>query len=151
VKHSKNIVLNKESNTFKAANWKLTKDWLYDVIEKEGKELGFLNYSLISDESLLKINKDSLNHDYYTDIITFDLSDIEGIIEGDIYISYDRIKENAKVFHVKRMRELRRVFVHGLLHLLGYRDKTKKQKKVIREKEDLYLDVFYSSFKKKKK
>ncbi len=143
VKHPKiNIQIHREYPIFYVPEWKRIQIWLQDVIKKEGKILGFLNIVLVQDESLLKINKETFSHNYYTDIITFDLSDSKDIIEGDLYISYDRIKENAKVFHVKRILEIRRVFVHGVLHLIGYNDKTKKQKLIMRQKEHLYLSIF---------
>lgn len=95
-----------------------------------------------SDEELLKINQRSLQHDTYTDIITFDLSDTEGVIDGEIYISVDRIKENAFVFGVGFRNEYQRVLSHGLLHLMGFKDKTTEEKTEMRKQEDLALAVF---------
>ena len=96
-----------------------------------------------SDEELLEINQRSLQHDTYTDIITFDLSDTEGVIDGEIYISVDRIKENASVFGVAFRNEYRRVLSHGLLHLMGFKDKTTKEKAEMRKQEDLALAIFH--------
>ena len=95
-----------------------------------------------SDEELLKLNQSALQHNTYTDIITFDLSDTEGVIDGEIYISVDRIKENASVFGVSFRNEYQRVLSHGLLHLMGFKDKTNEEKAEMRKQEDLALAVF---------
>jgi len=95
-----------------------------------------------SDEELLEINQRSLQHDTYTDIITFDLSDTEGVIDGEIYISVDRIKENASVFGVAFRNEYHRVLSHGLLHLMGFKDKTNEEKTEMRKQEDFALAIF---------
>jgi rRNA maturation RNase YbeY len=147
VKHSKNIQINRELEKFAISKRKLLREWLNFVAEKEGKKIVSLEYTLVKDKTLLAINNEKLGHDYYTDIITFDLADSKNVVEGDIYISYDRIKENAKLFHVKHSDELRRVLLHGLLHLLGYKDKTKKQSELMREKEDGYLNIYNREFK----
>ena len=97
-----------------------------------------------SDEELLEINQRSLQHDTYTDIITFDLSDTEGVIDGEIYISVDRIKENAFVFGVGFRNEYQRVLSHGLLHLMGFKDKTNEEKTEMRKQEDLALAIFHN-------
>ncbi|MDA8629903.1 rRNA maturation RNase YbeY [Bacteroidia bacterium] len=96
-----------------------------------------------SDEELLQVNQRSLQHDTYTDIITFDLSDTEGVIDGEIYISVDRIKENASLFGVGFCNEYRRVLSHGLLHLMGFKDKTTEEKAEMRKQEDLALAIFH--------
>ncbi|GHB89146.1 rRNA maturation RNase YbeY [Persicitalea jodogahamensis] len=113
--------------------------WLKFVIDQEEHELNSLNYIFCSDEYLLNMNREHLNHDYYTDIITFDTSDEEKQVEGEIYISIDRVNENAATANVKEDEELRRVMVHGVLHLLGYDDDTDSNKEKIRDKEDYYL------------
>ena len=107
------------------------------------------NYTIISlvyvhqsDEELLKLNHRSLQHDTYTDIIAFDLSDTEGVIDGEIYVSVDRIKENASVFGVGFRNEYQRVLSHGLLHLMGFKDKTNEEKTEMRKQEDLALAIF---------
>ena len=97
-----------------------------------------------SDEELLEINQRSLQHDTYTDIITFDLSDTEGVIDGEIYISVDRIKENSSVFGVAFRNEYHRVLSHGLLHLMGFKDKTNEEKMEMRKQEDLALAIFHN-------
>lgn len=104
----------------------------------ECKEIGEISVILLSDEDLLKINIDYLNHDYYTDIITFDYS--EGCkISGDLYISVDRVKENAQKYGYRFEEELKRVIIHGILHLCGYNDKSRKEQHEMRKKEDYYL------------
>lgn len=120
----------------------ITKQWLNKVAQIYKKEIISLNYTFCSDEELLVINKAYLNHDYYTDIITFDLSEVKTHIEGDIYISIDRVKDNAKENKVKYENELYRVIAHGLLHLIGLKDKTKLQKKEMREAEATALNLW---------
>ena len=113
--------------------------WLEKVATEEGQEIEELNYIFCSDEYLLEMNKTHLNHDYYTDIITFDNSFEGNNIMGDVYMSIDRIKENAEEYKVDFDHELNRVLVHGLLHLLGYNDKTEKQQNEMTLKENAYL------------
>jgi probable rRNA maturation factor len=99
-----------------------------------------LVYVLVDDEKLLEINKQVLKHDYYTDIITFDYSDGKKL-EGEIYISIDRVKENALSFGAEFHVELLRVICHGVLHMVGYRDKSKPEKEMMRQKEDYYINL----------
>ena len=108
----------------------------------EGIKKTRLNYILCGDEYLLQINKHYLNHDTLTDIITFDLSDDENSITGEIYISVDRVKENAVLFKVPYNNELHRVIFHGALHLCGYKDKTTDDKVEMRQEEDNCLGVY---------
>jgi probable rRNA maturation factor len=112
------------------------------IFKKEGKALSNLTYVFCSDQYLLDINRRFLNHDYYTDIITFDISGPKEETEGEIYISIDRVKDNAKLLHQKYNKEMLRVIFHGALHLCGYKDKSKSQQQEMREKEDLYLKIF---------
>jgi rRNA maturation RNase YbeY len=112
--------------------------WLQEVAVSEGKRLGDFNFRFHTDDELLALNRRFLDHDTYTDIVTFDNSDDPKIIEGDIFISYDRILENAAKFGTESS-ELQRVMVHGLLHLCGYKDKAKADKSLMTEKEDYYL------------
>ncbi len=114
--------------------------WLQASAKKEKQKIHAINYIFCSDKNLLSINKQYLNHNYFTDVITFQYDDNEGI-SGDIFISYDRIKENAKEFNQTVSNELHRVMVHGLLHLLGYEDKNTEQQKVMKSKEDFYLSL----------
>jgi len=115
------------------------RNWINQTILAEGYKLGELSFIFSDDEYLLKINKEYLDHDTYTDIITFDNSEVEKIITGDVFISIDRIRENSKKFNVNERDELHRVMIHGTLHLLGYPDKGKEAKKVMTAKEDHYL------------
>jgi rRNA maturation RNase YbeY len=117
-------------------------EWLVVVIESEGSLVGEINFIISDDETLLSMNKEYLNHDYYTDVITFDYSSGKEI-SGDIFISWDRVKENADLFSVEKYDELRRVMVHGILHLLGYKDKTGQEKSIMRELEDSKLKMFH--------
>ncbi|KQS23756.1 rRNA maturation RNase YbeY [Dyadobacter sp. Leaf189] len=119
-----------------------TKKWLKISSESEGYIISELNYIFCSDDYLLEINKEYLNHDYYTDIVTFDNSEEEKQLAGDIYVSVDRVRENAETFQVDFETELRRVLVHGLLHLMGYGDSNDEEKALMREKENQHLTRF---------
>lgn len=121
---------------FKATN---VRSWLKKIAEKEKFLITDLNYVFVSDEELLQMNIDYLNHDTYTDIITFDNADKAGIIEGDIFISIERVEANAKKFNVEFSNELHRVMAHGLLHLCGYKDKKKSDVEMMRKKEEACL------------
>ncbi|MFA6276558.1 MAG: rRNA maturation RNase YbeY [Pedobacter sp.] len=116
------------------------RNWIETTILAEGYQLSELNFILCSDDYLLRINQDYLQHDDYTDVITFDNSEELKMIVGDIFISLDRIKENALNFKSTTLDELCRVMIHGTLHLLGYKDKTKAAKTLMTEKEDFYLE-----------
>lgn len=113
-------------------------DWISNTIEEENCKEGEINYIFCSDQYLHKINLEFLNHDTFTDIISFDYS-VGKELHGDIYISVDRVAENAKEFNVKFEDELARVMIHGILHYCGYKDKTKEDKNQMRSKEDHYL------------
>ena len=112
--------------------------WLNNVCKSENYELEQLNLIFCSDEYLLDMNKSHLDHDYYTDIITFDYS--ETTVVGDLFISIDRVNENAVENNVTFINERNRIVVHGLLHLLGYNDKTTSDKQLMTEKENFYLE-----------
>lgn len=117
-----------------------TKDWLINLITNEGKKAGEINYIFCDDEYLLKVNQDFLQHDYYTDVITFDY--VKGkTIAGDIFVSLPRISENAETLSKDFNVELHRVLAHGILHLCGYKDKTDDEVKEMRNKEDYYLNI----------
>lgn len=108
------------------------------LINRELKKIGQISVILCSDKYLLEINIEYLKHNYYTDIITFNY--VEGkVISGDLFISVDRVKENSTEFNTGFIKELYRVIFHGILHLIGYNDKTEEEQKLMREKEDLYL------------
>lgn len=111
------------------------------VFKKEKREIDLISFIFCSDKYLLKINQDFLHHDYYTDIITFNLSESNNII-GEIYISVDRVKENARQAKVKYQEELLRIIIHGILHLCDYNDKTKSEISLMRNMEDRYLRLF---------
>lgn len=117
-----------------------TKNWLINLIKNEQKKAGEINYIFCDDEYLLKVNRDFLQHDYYTDIITFDY--VKGkTIAGDIFVSLPRISENAETHSKDFNLELHRVLAHGILHLCGYKDKTEEEIKEMRNKEDYYLNI----------
>ena len=117
------------------------KRWIKETIKAEGYKLQEVNFILCSDAYLLQINQQYLNHDTYTDIVTFDNSDVAGVITGDIFISVDRTQENAKEFKVSPETELHRVIIHGVLHLLGYKDKKPTEKQLMTTKENEYLSL----------
>ncbi len=122
---------------------KLLKLFLVNLFKKEKKGLAELSYVFCSDDYLLAINQQSLKHNFYTDIITFDLSETKEYTIGEIYISVDRVKENAINHHTTFTHELHRVIFHGALHLCGYRDKSKKDISKMREREDHYLKIYF--------
>ena len=119
------------------------REWIKAIVKKEKKETGSINYIFTSDESLLKINLEYLKHNTYTDIITFDYSENKKI-NGDVFISIERISENAKKFDVSFEDELRRVMIHGVLHLCGYKDKSKTDSDLMRKRENAALRLFKS-------
>lgn len=119
---------------------KAINSWLNQVAKSEHKTLGALSFIFCSDEYLHNINVQYLNHDTYTDIITFDYSE-GNILAGDIFISIERVQENAKSFNVDFFEEFCRVLVHGVLHLIGYKDKSIEEQQTMRAKEDFYLTL----------
>jgi probable rRNA maturation factor len=125
----------------------LAKDVIRDLFKKEKTRLDQLTFIFCSDEYLLEINKQHLNHNYYTDIITFDLSETPDAVTGEIYISIDRVKDNAQTYRVSFKQELLRVIFHGALHLCGYKDKTEKDQALMRKAEDKYLQYYLSKTK----
>jgi probable rRNA maturation factor len=124
-------------NTFELDK-NLIANWLSNVALSENKNIETISVIFCSDDYLLSVNKEYLNHDYYTDIITFDYS-VDTEISGDLFISIDRVKENATEFNVPFLNELHRVLVHGVLHLCGYGDKSPDEETLMRSKEDFYL------------
>jgi rRNA maturation RNase YbeY len=118
----------------------LIKKWLKQIIENKGYKLGTLSYILCDDDYLLEINKQYLQHEFYTDIITFDYVE-NGVINGDIFISVDRVKENAALFGVSEREELMRVFAHGVLHLSGLKDATSEEASQMRKAENESLEL----------
>jgi rRNA maturation RNase YbeY len=120
----------------------LLKTFIESIFKKEKKQLAGLRYVFCSDDMLLDINRNFLQHDYFTDIITFGLSEKGQPIEGEIYISIDRVKDNAQMLGQTYKEEMLRVLFHGALHLCGYKDKTKSEIITMRAKEDQYLQLF---------
>ena len=130
-----------ENISLKKVRKRQLKKNIQELIVEEGLVTGNISVIFCNDEYLLEINSKYLNHHYYTDIITFNYCN-QNIISGDLFISLDRVKENAISFKVKEEVEIQRVVFHGVLHLLGYNDKSVKEKRKMREKEDYYLDKF---------
>ena len=123
----------------------LLKSWLKAIAEKEKFSIKELTYIFMTDEELLKINIEYLNHDTYTDIITFDNSEIKGKIESDIFISVERVEANAQKFNTTFENELLRIMAHGLLHLCGYKDKKKTDIEMMRKKEEESLALWLNN------
>jgi probable rRNA maturation factor len=130
-----------EAVNFRIPHPRKTSSWIQRIIKLEKFKLKSINFIFCSDEYLLKTNQEYLNHVTYTDIITFDNSESTGVVEGDIFISVDRVRENAQKFGQSFDEEMHRVLVHGVLHLMGYKDKSSKQKVQIRKKEDACLSL----------
>jgi probable rRNA maturation factor len=129
-----------EDIAYKLKNKTAVRQWIKETVLAEGFKLKELNYIFCSDSYLLQINQKYLDHDTYTDIITFDNSEKDKVIVGDIFISIDRIRENALKFNITESNELHRVIIHGALHLLGYTDKSTADKQKMTFKEDFYLN-----------
>lgn len=130
-----------EELDFQLADQHLFEDWLQQIAKSEGHEIESLSYIFCTDDFLLKKNQEYLDHNTLTDIITFQYSDSP--LSGDVFISIERVEENAKKYDVDFMHELKRVMAHGVLHLCGYKDKTDEEKKVMRKKEDHYIQQVY--------
>lgn len=128
-----------QDTDFKFKSKRLTSQWLKLVAQAESKKLGAVSVIFCSDNYLLDINKKYLNHDYFTDIITFDYCEGD-LISGDLFISIDSVKDNSEFFKSCFEDELNRVIVHGVLHLIGYDDHTESDVAVMRSKEDFYLN-----------
>jgi rRNA maturation RNase YbeY len=134
-------IFHKEDTSFRFLDKTLIIKWLSLCMSKEKKKEGELSFIFCSDKYLLNINRQYLQHDDYTDIITFDYTQ-KNLVSGDIYISIERVKENAQTYKVTFQNELLRVMVHGVLHLCGYKDKTSRDARIMREKEDYYLSLW---------
>jgi rRNA maturation RNase YbeY len=137
----KTILFHREDTAFVLRQKNLCRQWLENVVKEEKGRISNLNYIFCSDEYLLEINRQHLEHDYLTDVITFPYSEHPEPIESDIFISIDRCRDNAKEFGAKVNDEIHRVMVHGLLHLLGYDDKTEDEQNEMTLKEDYYLSL----------
>ena len=138
------IQFHKSQVQFRFVNKTITTRWIESVVRREGKKVGSINFIFCTDAFLLGINKQYLKHDYFTDIITFDFSEGK-FINGEIYISIERVRENSATLGVMFPVELWRVIIHGVLHLLGYSDKTATQKTQMRKKEDACLSLLSKS------
>ena len=119
--------------------------WIKEIAKKHKRKTGIINFVVCSDDYLLKINQDFLNHDYYTDIITFDYSE-DNILNGEIYISADRVRENAIENNQKIKVEMLRVMAHGVLHMVGFQDKKKNDIIEMRQNEELCISLFLTKF-----
>lgn len=136
------ISFNKADATATLKNRVALKSFIEKRVKKEGLSIESLNYIFCSDKYLLEINKQFLNHNYYTDIISFDLSEVPGQLIGEVYISVDRVKDNAKTHRTSFKEELLRVIFHGALHFCGYKDKKPSDAKKMRQMEDLWLNAY---------
>jgi rRNA maturation RNase YbeY len=130
--------------SFSFKNRNELKNYVGKIFAVNKRQLAHLSYIFCSDEYLLNINRQFLQHDYYTDIITFDMSLNKKEITGEVYISVDRIRENAKIHHQTLKHELHRVIFHGALHLCGYKDKTERERKIMRKCEDRCLSEYFA-------
>ena len=119
------------------------KAWIIQVAEHYDKKIGELYYYFCSDEKLLEINRERLGHDFYTDIVTFPLTDCETVLSSEFCISIDRIADNAETFNRSFESELHRVIIHGVLHLIGFDDHTDEDEKTMREKEEETLKLLF--------
>lgn len=128
-----------EYSDFKLDHTNAIANWLFGLAKSENKSINHIEYVFCTDDYLLEINKKHLDHDYYTDIITFPIS--EDPLEATIFISIDRVKDNANEFKVTFLNELHRVIAHGILHLLGYKDKTEEEAKEMRRQENNALEM----------
>ena len=136
------ISFNKADKNTTLGNRVAVKSFIESALRKEGLIIDSLEYIFCSDKYLLNINKTFLKHDYYTDIISFDLSEKKGCLIGEVYISVDRVKENAKTHKTGFKEEILRVIFHGALHFCGYKDKTPAQAKEMREQENKWLKSY---------
>lgn len=141
---SSNINLFTEDVSLPVFNTEKIQTWLFNIAKKNSKKITELNYIFCSDDYLLQVNIDYLDHDYYTDIITFDNSEEIAEIEGDIFISIDRIKDNASNLNQSFDNELLRVLAHGLLHLIGFNDKTDKDQEEMTIQENISIQEYQS-------
>jgi len=136
------ILFNTQDVTFSYPSPAKLKKWIISVVQTEGGNIQVLNFIICSDNYLLSMNRKYLEHDTFTDVITFPYSQVISKLEGDIYISLERIKENSADRDIPLEEELKRVMIHGVLHLLGYGDKSEEAKRKMTEVEDRYLQTF---------
>lgn len=134
------IIFDDTTQKLNALNWRSLRNWITKTVSDEGYIIGDLSFVFCDDAYLHKINLEFLEHDTLTDIVTFDYSS-ENIVSGEIYISAERVEENANQFSQEFDLEIHRIIIHGVLHLLGYKDKTPKDKLLMTNKEDYYLSL----------
>ncbi len=132
-----------EDIDFPNINKRDVKRWINKVVTLKSKQVGKLNFIFVSDDKILEINRQYLEHDYYTDVITFDYVE-DNIVSGDIFISLETVDSNAEKYGEDTYRELHRVIIHGVLHLLGYKDKSDQEAKEMRTQENQALDLYAS-------
>ena len=137
------IVFQSDISSFKLSNKNKLKGFIKELLHKEGFSLGTINFRFCDDDEMLEINRNFLNHDYYTDVITFPFNEEGNKIDADILISVDTVLSNSFVQKEVFTQELHRVIIHSILHLCGYGDKTTKEIKTIRKKEDEYLSQYF--------
>lgn len=135
------IAFSSHGISFQLKKIEKTKEWLGEIARKEGRKIDALTYVFVSDVFLAKLNEQFLGHNAFTDILTFDYSENKSIV-GEVFISIPRVRENAKTYQQSFEKELRRVIAHGLLHLLGYQDKTARQSAQMRRKEEACLSLW---------
>ena len=142
MEHSKSIYFFNEDSKYILKNKGKLRNWINKAVNKEGYIIENINFIFCSDEFLLQLNKVHLGHDFYTDIITFNNNFKKTkSLNGEVYISLDRVKENSKAYKTTFINELNRVIIHGVLHLCGNKDKSKKAQSQMRKKEDYYLNL----------
>ena len=129
----------------KTPSKRLLKAWIKEFVSNHGKKVGELAFVFCSDEKILEVNQNFLQHDYYTDIITFDYREAD-FVSGDIFISVERVQENATSHNIEYNEELLRVLAHGVLHLIGFQDKSPQKKKEMTQNEDLCISLFLTKF-----
>lgn len=130
-----------EDLSYNVVKKKLLRSWILNTIKNEGSTIESINYIFTSDSFLYNLNIEYLNHDTFTDIITFQYNEVGEALQSDIFISIERLRENAKTYKQKLLDEVHRIIIHGTLHLLGYKDKSPSEKEEMTSKEDYYLSL----------